>query len=392
MPYYVKVGKVPPKRHTTFYKPDGKSLYREELFSTKGFSGIYSNKYHLYMPPQVNNIGELTLDLIKDSSGIWKDAPLQYYHFFTGKKKSKGNFLTSRNEFLKNEHITISTAYPSEDTDLFFRNSYAHEVIFIHHGQGKFLSEYGILPFEPWDYIVVPKGTTYRMEFSSYDVNKLFIVESDSPFEIPKHFRNEYGQLTEDAPYYERDFKVPQFTEPIDHLGSFQLILKVQNRYFEYRLPHHPFDVVGWDGFLYPYTFNIKEYAPKVGKIHLPPPIHLVFTTQHFVLCNFVPRLFDFHPDSIPAPFYHSNVDSDEVLYYVYGDFMSRTGVQEGSITLHPMGIPHGPQPGRTEASIGKKETDEYAIMIDTFNPLKVTYNVKETMVEDYSHSWLEKK
>ncbi|MDR3667939.1 MAG: homogentisate 1,2-dioxygenase [Ignavibacteriaceae bacterium] len=392
MPFYVKVGTVPPKRHTTFYKPDGKSLYREELFSTKGFSGIYSNKYHLYMPPQVDNIGELTPDFIKKSSELWNDAPLQYYHFITGKKNSKGNFLTSRNEFLKNEHITISTAHPSEDTDLFFRNSYAHEVIFVHYGQGEFLSEYGVLPFEPWDYIVVPKGTTYRMAFSQYDNNKLFIVESDASFEIPKHFRNEYGQLTEDAPYYERDFKTPRFIDPVDRKADFRLILKVQNRFFEYILPHHPFDVVGWDGFLYPYTFNIKEYAPKVGKIHLPPPIHLVFTTQNFVLCNFVPRLFDFHPNSIPAPYYHSNVDSDEVIYYVFGDFMSRTGVQEGSVTLHPMGIPHGPQPGKTEASIGKKETDEYAIMIDTFNPLKVTYNVKDTMIGDYSHSWLETK
>ena len=392
MPYYVKLGKVPPKRHTTFFKEDGKSLYREELFSTKGFSGIYSNKYHIYMPPQVESIGELTNDLLKDSSEEWLNAPLQYYHFFTDKKQTTGNFLTARNEFLKNDHITIATAHPNEDTDIFFRNSYAHEVIFIHSGSGEFLSEYGRLSFVQWDYIVVPKGTTYQMKFSSKNGNKLFIVESDTPFEIPIHYRNEYGQLREDAPYYERDFKPPELMQPIDRQGTYQLILKVQNRYFDYRLPHHPFDVVGWDGFLYPYTFNIKEFAPKVGKLHLPPPIHLVFTTQHFVLCNFVPRLFDFHPDSIPAPYYHSNVDSDEVLYYVHGDFMSRTGVQVGSITLHPMGIPHGPQPGKTEASIGKKETDEYAIMIDTFNPLKVTNNVRETMAGDYVRSWLENK
>jgi homogentisate 1,2-dioxygenase len=387
MPYYVKVGKIPPKRHTTFYKPDGKSLYREELFSTKGFNGIYSNKYHIYMPPQVETIKEFG----NINSGEWKDAPLQYYHFFTDNKKTNGNFLSARNEFLKNEHCVISTASVTEDTDIFYRNSYRHEIIFIHYGEGKFLSEYGVLPFEQWDYIVVPKGTTYQMKFNDLNKVKLFILESDTPFEIPLHFRNEYGQLKEDAPYYERDFHPPQFTEPIDQLGEFSLILKVSDRMFEYKLPHHPFDVVGWDGFLYPYTFNIKEYAPKVGKIHLPPPIHLLFVTEHFVVCNFVPRLFDFHPDSIPAPYYHSNVDSDEVIYYVYGDFMSRTGVKEGSITLHPMGIPHGPQPGKTEASIGKKETEEYAIMIDAFNPLRVTNNVRETMVEDYHHSWLEK-
>ncbi len=387
MPFYVRVGKVPPKRHTTFYKDDGKSLYREELFSTQGFSGIYSNKYHIYMPPQVDSIGELN----QTNSNEWSDAPLQYYHFKTDSKQTKGDFFSARNEFLKNDHCVISTANPTEDANIFYRNSYRHEMIFIHHGEGDFFSEYGRLPFEQWDYIMVPKGTTYQMKFRNYDNAKIFIVESDTSFEIPRHYRNEYGQLKEDAPYYERDFKVPQFMEPIDQLGSFKLILKVSKRTFEYELPHHPFDVVGWDGYLHPYTFNIKEYAPKVGKIHLPPPIHLVFTTEHFVVCNFVPRLFDFHPNAIPAPYYHSNVDSDEVLYYVYGDFMSRSGVQEGSITLHPMGIPHGPQPGKTEASIGKKETDEYAIMIDTFTPLKVTKNVKETMVEDYHHSWLEK-
>ncbi len=386
MPFYVRVGKVSPKRHTTFYKEDGKSLYREELFSTKGFSGIYSNKYHIYMPPQVEAIKEIH----QDNSNEWKDAPLQYYHFFTDKKKTAGNFLSARNEFLKNEHCIISTALVSEDTDLFFRNSQMHELFFIHHGSGEFLSEYGKNPFEEWDYIIVPKGTTYQMKFNGYKDVKLFIIESDTPFEIPQHFRNEYGQLKEDAPYYERDFKVPQSMTPVDKKGKFKLILKVSGRTFEYSLPHHPFDVVGWDGYLYPYTFNIKEYAPKVGKLHLPPPIHLLFTTEHFVVCNFVPRLFDFHPNSIPAPYYHSNVDSDEMIYYVHGDFMSRKGIHEGSITLHPMGIPHGPQPGKTEASIGKKETDEYAIMVDNFSSIHVTNNVKETMVEEYAHSWLE--
>jgi homogentisate 1,2-dioxygenase len=387
VPYYVRVGKVPPKRHITFYKPDGKSLYREELFSTKGFSGIYSNKYHLYMPPQVESIREID----KDVSNEWDGAPLQYYHFLTDSKLTRGNFLSARNIFLKNEHCIISTAHVTEDTEYFYRNSYKHEMLFVHHGEGEFLSEYGKIRFEQWDYILVPKGTTYQIKFKSYDNNKLFIVESDTPFAIPAHFRNEYGQLKEDAPYYERDFRPPEFMEPVDKMGKFPLMLKVSDRMFEYHLPHHPFDVVGWDGYLYPYAFNIKEYAPKVGKIHLPPPIHLMFTTEHFVVCNFVPRLFDFHPQAIPAPYYHSNVDSDEVLYYVHGDFMSRTGVKEGSITLHPMGIPHGPQPGKTEASIGKKDTDEYAIMIDTFTPLKVTKNVRETMVEDYHHSWLEK-
>lgn len=389
MPFYVKVGKVPPKRHITFYKDDGKSLYREELFSTKGFSGIYSNKYHLYMPPQVEKISEVSID---SSGNEWNDAPVEYYHFVTGKKQTKGNILTARNEFLKNDHCVISTAHITEDTDIFYRNSQMHEIVFVHQGKGWLLSEYGKIKFDEWDYLIIPKGTTYQIKFDDYKNNKVFLIESDTPYEIPSHFRNEYGQLTEEAPYYERDFRVPEYMEPIDKIADFKLMLKVRNKMFEYRLPHHPFDVVGWDGFLYPYAFNIREYAPKVGKIHLPPPIHLVFKTEHFVICNFVPRLYDFHPQAIPAPYYHSNVDSDEVLYYVHGDFMSRTGVQEGSITLHPMGIPHGPQPGKTEASIGKKETEEYAIMIDTFQPLRVTKNVKATMVEEYSQSWLEKK
>ena len=389
MAFYVKVGKVPPKRHITFYKEDGKSLYREELFSTKGFSGIYSNKYHLYMPPEVEKISEVTID---NSANDWNDAPVEYYHFITEKKQTKGNILTARNEFLKNEHCILSTAHISEDADFFYRNSQMHEIVFIHHGKGWLLSEYGKIRFDEWDYLIIPKGTTYQLKFDDYKNNKVFIIESDTPYEIPSHFRNEYGQLTEEAPYYERDFRVPDYMEPIDKIADFKLMLKVRGKMFEYRLPHHPFDVVGWDGFLYPYAFNIKEYAPKVGKIHLPPPIHLAFKTDHFVICNFVPRLYDFHPQAIPAPYYHSNVDSDEVLYYVHGDFMSRTGVQEGSITLHPMGIPHGPQPGKTEASIGKKETEEYAIMIDTFQPLHVTKNVKETMVEEYSQSWLVKK
>jgi homogentisate 1,2-dioxygenase len=316
---------------------------------------------------------------------------LEYYHFITDNKKSRGNIITARNEFLKNEHCVISTAYLSEDTKYFYRNSQMHEMLFVHHGKGVLLTEYGKINFTEWDYLIIPKGTTYQIKFDDYKKNKLFIIESDTPFDIPRHFRNEYGQLTEEAPYYERDFRVPEFTKPIDKHGDYRLLLKVRDRMFEYKLPHHPFDVVGWDGFLYPYAFNIKEYAPKVGKIHLPPPIHLLFVTQHFVVCNFVPRLYDFHPNAIPAPYYHSNVDSDEVLYYVHGDFMSRTGVQEGSITLHPMGIPHGPQPGKTEASIGKKQADEYAIMIDTFTPLYVTQNVKATMVNDYSQSWLKK-
>ncbi|MBM2817144.1 MAG: hmgA [Ignavibacteria bacterium] len=386
MSFYHKLGILPEKKHTTFFKEDGKSLYREELCSTKGFSGIYSTKYHINMPTSTLKVEEL--ESLSDKN--WQNAPLSYYHFFTDKLQTKGNYFTSRNEFLHNSHCVISTSHPTENTDFFFRNSYAHEFVFVHFGSGSLISEYGILPFIPGDQIVIPQGTTYQMEFDSFENNKLVIIESDTPYDIPKHYRNEYGQILEDAPYCERDFKIPSELKAIDKKGEFELIIKARHRLFKHTIDHHPFDLVGWDGYLYPYSFNIKDYAPKVGKLHLPPPVHLLFTTQHFVVCNFCPRLFDFHPQSIPAPYFHTNIDSAEVLYYIEGDFMSRKGVGTGSITLHPLGLPHGPQPGKTEQSVGAKETYEYALMVDTFDPFELTTNVKETMDENYFLSWIE--
>lgn len=386
MPFYHKLGKLPRIRHTTFYKPDGKSLYREELFSTLGFSGIYSNKYRINMPTAVSKISELS----HDKPAVWEGAPLQNYHFYTYKGKSQGNFLTSRKTYLVNRECVISTADVTENEDsLFYKNSWANEYVFVHHGTGAFYSEYGKFKIEPGDQLIVPKGTVYRLQFDNPENNRLLIVESPSAYVIPRHFRNEFGQITEDAPYQERDFKLPEYQEPFDEKGDFRIVMKRGDRLFEHIVPHHPFDVVGWDGYLYPYGFNIKDYHPKVGRIHLPPPIHLAFVTDDFVLCNFVPRLLDFHPDSIPAPYYHSNIDSDEVIYYVEGNFVSRKGIEEGSVTLHPRGIPHGPQPGKTEESIGAKETKEYAVMIDTFRPLELTENVKGVLDKNYPHSWL---
>jgi len=387
MPFYHKVGEIPRVKHTTFYKKDGKSLYREELFSSKGFSGVYSNKYHIHLPTSVLSVKPLKLNGDVD----WPEAPVLYFHCFTDKKTTPGNFITSRNVFLKNQHCTISTAHPSEDTGDFYRNAYGSELIFIHHGRGTFYSDFGKIPFVEGDQIVVPRAVTYRMEFDSFDNNKLMIIESDTAYEIPRQYCNDYGQLAEHAPYCERDFKVPEFHEANGDSGEFRVVVKAGDQYFEHIVPHHPFGVVGWDGYLYPFAFNIKDYHPKVGRIHLPPPVHLLFKTGHFIVCNFVPRPYDFHPQAIPAPYFHSNIDSDEILYYVEGDFMSRKGVKEGSITLHPGGMPHGPQPGKTEASIGAKGTDEYAVMIDTYAPLRPTLNVRETIDEDYARSWLEK-
>jgi homogentisate 1,2-dioxygenase len=386
MAFYHKLGRIPRYRHTTFYKPDGISLYREELFSTEGFSNIYSNKYHIDMPTKFLSIKEIPAAPIPE----WNDVPLMPFHFFTDDKTGSGDFFTCRVPYLKNSNVIISTGHPDKNPDYYYKNAYHHEYIFIHYGTGTFWSEYGKFSFEPGDQIVVPKGVVFHMEFDNLQGNKILVVESTSPYQIPKHFRNEYGQLAEDAPFCERDIKIPEFFEPFDEKGQFRLVIKAGPKLYEYIVPNHPYDLVGWDGYLYPWALNIKDYAPKVGKIHLPPPVHLVLVTNHFVMCNFCPRLFDFHPQAIPAPYFHSNVDSAEVLYYVEGDFMSRKGIREGSVTLHPLGIPHGPQPGKTEESVGVAKTEEYAVMVDTFEPLDVTLNVKETMDPDYYKSWLE--
>ncbi len=385
MPFYHSLGEIPRVKHTTFYQPDGKTLYREELVSSKGFSGIYSLVYHHFLPTAVKSVKEIKFQ--EDLS--WPEAPALYYHCFTDQDTKTGNFITGRDEFLVNSSCKISCARVTEDTDDFYRNGGASEYIFIHHGSGVLYSQYGKNPFGPGDQIIVPRATTYQIKFDDFKRNKLMFIESDTPFEIPGHYKNEYGQMTEHAPYSERDFRPPEYLEPNTDSGDFRIVVKMKDRYFEHIVPHHPFGVVGWDGYLYPFTFNIKDYHPKVGRIHLPPPVHLLYKTGSFVVCNFVPRLFDFHESAVPAPYFHSNIDSDEVLYYVDGDFMSRKGVMEGSITLHPGGMPHGPQPGKTEASIGARKTDEYAIMVDTYEPLRPTTKVRDTIDKDYAKSWL---
>ncbi len=413
--FYQQRGHLPLKKHTTFYR-EGSQLYREELTSTRGFSGIYSTKYHIHAPPQLMQVDSYQGAFVS----TWEEAPLQPYHFDTNltdltqsdavpmdtslskatqtkdaPTHSKGtiprrDFLSARRIYLKNAYCQIGTAQITQNTDVFYKNAYAHELWFVHHGAGEYRSEYGRLTFQPGDYLLIPKGTLGQITFTQLEEAKLLMIESTEPFQIPKHFRNASGQLLEQAPYCERDFRTPELPLPVDQSGEFELVLKAGDRWFHYLLNHHPLDVVGWDGYLYPFTFNIRDYCPIVGKLHQPPPVHLVFHAQHLVVCNFVPRLFDFHPEAIPAPYFHSNVDSEEVLYYVDGNFMSRSGIQSGSMTLHPMGLPHGPQPGKTEASIGKKEVDEYAVMIDTFHPLQLTTQAQECSVKGYAHSWLE--
>lgn len=385
MPFYIQQGEIPSKRHIAFKKPDGE-LYREELFSTHGFSNIYSNKYHNNMPTKVIKVEPYSLDHGQE----WQDKILQNYKIHTAQLDSSGNFFSARKQHMFNADVAMYTAKVTQDTDDFYRNAYADEIVFIHEGTGTLYSEYGNIEVKKWDYLVIPKGTTYQLKFDHYDDVRLFVVESASMVTIPKHYRTETGQMLETAPYCERDIRTPKLQQAIVEKGEFDLYIKYGSRYQKTVLEWHPYDLVGWDGACYPWAFNIDDFAPLVGKIHLPPSAHQVFSANNFVVCNFVPRLYDFHPESIPAPYYHSNVDSDEVLYYVHGDFMSRTGIEAGSITLHPMGVPHGPQPGKTEASIGKKETYEYAVMVDTFAPLKVTNHFQSCMEKNYNQSWLE--
>lgn len=331
------------------------------------------------------------VEAIDNNDGkLWQDSIIQNYKIDCNQIQSDGDFISSRKQILANNDCAIYTATITKDCDKFYRNAYADELLFIHQGSGKLKSEYGDITLSPWDYVIIPRGTIYQLEFADYQSTQLFILESYSMLEIPKHFRNSYGQLLESAPYCERDIKTPQLQQAIVKKGDFQLISKFEQHYQLHGLEYHPFDLVGWDGFCYPWVINIKEYAPIVGKIHQPPSVHLLLTGNNFVVCNFVPRLYDFHPEAIPAPYFHNNIDSDEVIYYVDGDFMSRSGIGSGYLTLHQRGVPHGPQPGKTENSIGKKETHEYAIMIDTFNPLKKTEHFKHAMIDDYNQSWIE--
>lgn len=338
------------------------------------------------MPTKVIKVEPYSLDHGQE----WQDKILQNYKIHTAQLDSSGNFFSARKQHMFNADVAMYTAKVTQDTDDFYRNAYADEIVFIHEGTGTLYSEYGNIEVKKWDYLVIPKGTTYQLKFDHYDDVRLFVVESASMVTIPKHYRTETGQMLETAPYCERDIRTPKLQQAIVEKGEFDLYIKYGSRYQKTVLEWHPYDLVGWDGACYPWAFNIDDFAPLVGKIHLPPSAHQVFSANNFVVCNFVPRLYDFHPESIPAPYYHSNVDSDEVLYYVHGDFMSRTGIEAGSITLHPMGVPHGPQPGKTEASIGKKETYEYAVMVDTFAPLKVTNHFQSCMEKNYNQSWLE--
>lgn len=385
MPHYHKAGTIPHKRHTQFRKSNG-DLYAEQLFSTEGFSNDYSLLYHTYAPTLIVKCDE-AIDVMPK---IAEERMLKHRSFEGFAVKPEKDYLQSRKPVLVNNDCHIVLASPEESMQgYFFKNADADEIIFVHEGSGKVKTCYGELPFSFGDYIVLPRGTIYQMEFNGSG-NRLFIVESFHPIRYPKKYMSRNGQLMEHAPYCERDIRVPENLQTIDEKGDF--IIKTKKKGWLYGIHYgtHPFDVVGWDGCCYPYIFCIHDFEPITGRVHQPPPVHQTFETDAFVVCSFVPRLYDYHPQSVPAPYNHSNIDSDELLYYVDGDFMSRKHVTRGMITLHPAGIPHGPHPGAVEKSIGAKETKELAVMVDTFRPLQLTTEALSIENPGYVMSWAE--
>lgn len=382
--HYHKVGQIPEKRHIQFRKPDG-NLYQEELFSTEGFSDIYSLLYHLHPPTQIKQIGapySVAPKIITDN--LLKPRCLKGF-----KIEPEDDYLKSRKPVLVNNDCKIILAAPRKSvTDYFFKNADADEMIFVHEGSGVLKTMYGDIRFGYGDYLIVPRGTIYQIHFDNEN-NRLLILESYAPIRTPKRYRNAFGQLLEHSPFYERDIRKPENLVTQDEQGEHRFFIKKQDLIYPYTYLNHPFDVIGWDGYCYPYAFSIHNFEPITGRIHQPPPVHQTFESAAYVVCSFVPRLYDYHPLSIPAPYHHSNIDSDEVLYYVDGEFMSRKHVEKGMITLHPAGIPHGPHPGTIERSIGQKETMELAVMIDTFRPLYMTDHAVGTEMEDYYQSWL---
>ncbi|QFT89198.1 Homogentisate 1,2-dioxygenase [Bacillus sp. THAF10] len=382
--YYRSLGKIPQKRHTQFKKEDG-TLYREQVMGTKGFSGTQSILYHHFLPTEVVK-SELIGSYLPQYE---EDSPLNHRHLLTPSIEKRGNALDAREYLLGNNDLLIGTALVTEEMKSYYRNGDGDELLFIHYGSGVVETMFGTITYRKGDYVTIPIGTIYKV--IPNEETKMLIVEAFSQMTTPKRYRNEYGQLLEHSPFCERDFRGPETLETYNEKGEFEVLTKSRGLMHSHILGHHPLDVVGWDGYLYPWVFNIEDFEPITGRVHQPPPVHQTFEGHNFVVCSFVPRLYDYHPEAIPAPYYHSNVNSDELLYYVAGNFMSRKGIKEGSITLHPSGIPHGPHPGTTEASIGKKETLELAVMIDTFKPLKVVKSATGIEDKNYMFTWIEK-
>lgn len=381
--YYYKLGQVPHKRHTQFRQPDG-SLYHEELIGTHGFSGVKSLLYHLRPPTQLHTIVMESPQAI----AYEETAPLRPRHLRTTRVTRGGDAIAARTLLMDNADIAISVACPTEPMSYWYRYAHGDEAIFIHYGSGVLESQFGTLRYRPGDYVVIPTGVLWRILPDADIEQRMLVLEAIGHIQPPERYLNSEGQFLEQAPYCERDIRPPEELVTHDEAGEFEVRVKARGCTTRYLYRHHPLDAIGWDGHLWPFAFNIEDFEPITGRIHQPPPVHQTFAGPSFVVCSFVPRLFDYHPQSIPAPYHHSNVDSDEVLYYVEGQFMSRKGIERASITLHPSGIPHGPHPSTYEGSIGKDRTNELAVMIDTFRPLKLTAIAAELEDKDYPYSW----
>jgi homogentisate 1,2-dioxygenase len=382
MASYVRQGQVPQKRHTQFRAPSGE-LYAEELISTKGFESVYSLAYHLRPPTATLEVAAWERPLIR----FLPNDPVRNRHWFTGREARTGDAIEARVPLVGNDDIVLSTALATEPMTYFYRNASGDEMLYVTEGEGIFVSPFGRLAYRAHDYVYVPMGTTYQLQPTT--PTRLFVAESSGQITIPRKYRNEFGQLAEHAPYYERDFRAPVLGEPVDAVGAFEVRITNKGRAAIYTLAHHPFDVVGWDGYCYPWAFNADEFAPITGKLHQPPSSHQIWDAPGAAFILFAPRLFDYHPLAVPAPYNHSSVDCDEIIYYASGNFMSRRGIETASMTLHAAGAPHGPQPGAVEASLGKTATDELAVAIDCFRPLRVAETATPLEDPTYYRSWI---
>jgi homogentisate 1,2-dioxygenase len=382
MPIYHTLGRIPRKRHIIFRQPDG-TLYAEQLVGNEGFTGPSSLLYHVHPPTTVKSARRIR-DVKYEAD---PDQTLRHRHFRTARLARGGSPTLDRTPILFNDDVAMLYSQPDKQDEHFYRNAQGDEVVYVAEGEGTLETQFGNMPITPGDYLVIHRGILHRYRFTK--PAKLIVMESRGYVRTPSRYRNDYGQIVEGAPYSERDFRVPRELVTHDEKGDFQIIVKQYNGLNEFILDHHPCDVVGWDGMFYPWAFNINDFEPIVGRVHQPPPVHQTFQGDGFVVCSFCPRPYDFHPEAIPAPYNHSNVDSDEVIFYASSEFMSRKGIEYGSITHHPDGIPHGPHPGRAEASIGAKGTDELAVMLDSFRPLRVAKAMLPIEDAGYQTSWL---
>lgn len=387
MTYYYKLGQLPAKRHVQFRQPNGE-LYHEEVMGIHGFAGIQSILYHLYPPTAVRQVEvQAPVEIPYEDLGS-----LRPRHLRSAAMPPCGDAITGRIPLMGNNDVVLYIARPSEPMNYWYKFAHGDDVLFIHDGTGILESQYGSMHYKPGDYLVIPTGVMWRILPDAGVEQRMLVVESYGHVTPPARYINHYGQFLENSPYCERDIRTPEQLVTHDETGEFEVRVKARGTITRFIYEHHPLDVVGWDGHLWPFAFNIADFEPITGRVHQPPPVHQTFDGPGYVLCSFVPRMFDYHPLAIPAPYNHSNVDSDEVLYYVEGDFMSRKGIDRASFTVHPNGIPHGPHPGTYEGSIGKSFTQELAVMVDTFRPLRLTRYAHEIEDAGYAYSWLIKK